>query len=101
MIIKNNDIIIIGSGLSGVTVAERYARILNKKVLILEKRNHIGGNCYDYMDEDIKSSFRNMVPIYFIPITKKYGITFKNFRNGYLGNIKYLEKLEIKWSHSC
>jgi len=42
------DYIIIGAGLAGSVIAERIANVLNKKVLIIEKRNHIGGNCYDY-----------------------------------------------------
>src|SRR5579871_2182739 len=46
------DIIIVGAGISGATLAERYATILKKKVLIIEKRNHIGGNCYDYYNKD-------------------------------------------------
>ena len=47
---NNYDIIVVGSGLSGAVIAERYANILNKRVLIIEKRDHIGGNCYDYID---------------------------------------------------
>jgi len=46
------DFIIIGAGLSGSVIAERIATQLNKRVLIIEKRNHIGGNCYDYKDEN-------------------------------------------------
>jgi UDP-galactopyranose mutase len=45
------DIIIVGAGISGATLAERYAN-KGKKVLVLEKRDHIGGNCYDYFNED-------------------------------------------------
>lgn len=45
------DIIIIGAGISGATLAERYAS-LGKKVVIIEKRNHIAGNCFDYIDEN-------------------------------------------------
>ncbi len=45
------DILIIGAGISGAVLAERYAAI-GKKVLILEKRPQIGGNCYDYIDEN-------------------------------------------------
>ena len=46
------DFIIVGSGFSGSVIAERIANILNKKVLVIEKRNHIGGNCYDCYDEN-------------------------------------------------
>ena len=48
---KQIDILIIGAGISGAVLAERYAA-LGKKVLIIEKRNHIAGNCYDYYDEN-------------------------------------------------
>lgn len=48
---KPIDILIIGAGISGSVLAERYASI-GKKVLIIEKRNHIAGNCYDYIDEN-------------------------------------------------
>src|SRR5690606_26348521 len=45
------DILIVGAGISGATLAERYANI-GKKVLIIEKRDHIAGNCFDYLDEN-------------------------------------------------
>ncbi len=47
-----SDIVIVGAGISGAVLAERYAEILNKKVLVVEKRNHVGGNCYDFLNED-------------------------------------------------
>ena len=46
------DTIIVGAGFAGAVVAERLAA-KNKKVLILERRNHIGGNAYDYKQDDI------------------------------------------------
>lgn len=46
-----HDILIIGAGISGAVLAERYAK-QGKTVLVLEKRNHIAGNCYDYIDEN-------------------------------------------------
>ena len=51
MVLNNYDIIVVGCGLSGVVIAERFSQLQNKKVLIIDKRNHIGGNCYDYYDE--------------------------------------------------
>ncbi|WP_086666854.1 UDP-galactopyranose mutase [Lentzea kentuckyensis] len=40
------DLIVVGSGFFGLTVAERAASQLNKRVLVLERRAHIGGNAY-------------------------------------------------------
>ncbi len=43
--------VVVGAGLSGLTVAERIANELDEKVLVIEKRRHIGGACYDCFDE--------------------------------------------------
>jgi UDP-galactopyranose mutase len=40
------DLVVVGSGFFGLTIAERMAAELDKKVLILERRSHIGGNAY-------------------------------------------------------
>lgn len=48
---KINDYLIVGSGFAGTVIAERLATQMNKRVLIVEKRNHIGGNSYDEYDE--------------------------------------------------
>jgi len=42
---------IVGAGLAGAVMAERIANILDEKVLVIERRNHIGGNCYDEIDK--------------------------------------------------
>ena len=44
-------ILVIGCGLSGAVLAERFAS-RGHKVDILEKRDHIGGNCFDYVDDN-------------------------------------------------
>jgi len=44
--------LIVGCGLSGVTIAERLANQNGEKVIIIDKRYHIGGNCYDYVDDE-------------------------------------------------
>lgn len=45
------DCIIIGSGIAGAAAARILAEEQGKKVLVLEKKHHIGGNCYDGKDE--------------------------------------------------
>ncbi|OGH68384.1 MAG: UDP-galactopyranose mutase [Candidatus Magasanikbacteria bacterium RIFCSPLOWO2_02_FULL_44_11] len=48
------DYVIIGAGFFGSVIAERIANELNKRVLIIEKRDHIGGNCYSVDDVETK-----------------------------------------------
>jgi len=40
------DLVVVGSGFFGLTVAQRAATELDKRVLVLERRGHIGGNAY-------------------------------------------------------
>ena len=44
------DILIIGAGIAGITLARRMAEEKNLKVLLVERRKHIGGYCFDYRD---------------------------------------------------
>lgn len=48
----NYDYLIVGAGFAGCTIAERLANGSNKKVLMVEKRNHIGGHCHDRYNDD-------------------------------------------------
>lgn len=45
-----NKIIIVGAGLFGITLAQGLAE--RYKVILIDKRDVLGGNCYDYTDED-------------------------------------------------
>jgi len=40
------DLVVVGSGFFGLTVAERAATQLDKRVLVIDRRDHIGGNAY-------------------------------------------------------
>lgn len=51
------DFLIVGAGLFGSVLAERIANILDKKVLVIEKRKHIGGNCYSDIDKETNIEF--------------------------------------------
>ena len=46
------DLIVVGSGFFGLTVAEQAASELGKRVLVVEKRDHLGGNAYSEKDPD-------------------------------------------------
>lgn len=45
------DWLIVGAGFTGATLAERIATQLGQKVLVVERRNHVGGNAYDCYNE--------------------------------------------------
>lgn len=45
------DWLIVGAGFTGCTIAERIASQLDQKVLVVERRDHIGGNAYDEYDQ--------------------------------------------------
>jgi len=46
------DYLIVGAGFAGSVLAERLASQAGKRILILDKRNHIGGNAYDHYNEE-------------------------------------------------
>lgn len=73
-------VIIVGGGLSGAVIAERYANLLGYKVLIIDKRDHIGGNCYDYIDKDTNI------------LCNKYGPHF--FHTNYKDVWEYINKFD-------
>ncbi|MET0465753.1 MAG: UDP-galactopyranose mutase [Chitinophagaceae bacterium] len=45
------DYLIVGAGFAGAVLAERLASQAGKKILIIDKRNHIGGNTFDFYNE--------------------------------------------------
>jgi len=49
---QHYDFVIVGAGYAGSVLAERLASQSGKQVLVIDKRPHIGGNAYDYYNED-------------------------------------------------
>lgn len=64
----NTDVLIVGSGPVGCVLAERFSKKLKLKCLIIEKRKHIAGNCYD---------LKNKKGVLY----HKYGPHYLRFRN--------------------
>ncbi len=49
--IEDADLVVVGSGFFGLTVAERIAAEFDRKVLVIDRRSHIGGNAYSEAEE--------------------------------------------------
>jgi UDP-galactopyranose mutase len=50
--VLNADLVIVGSGFFGLTIAERCANELGLRVLVLDRRHHLGGNAYSEADPE-------------------------------------------------
>ena len=50
--LSSADLVVVGAGLFGLTIAERAASQLAARVIVLERRQHIGGNAYSYLDAE-------------------------------------------------
>jgi UDP-galactopyranose mutase len=48
---RDVDVLVVGAGFAGSILAERLARASGRRVLVVDRRDHIGGNAYDYVDE--------------------------------------------------
>lgn len=48
----NADLVVVGSGFFGLTIAERAASELGLEVLVIDRRDHIGGNAYSEVDPE-------------------------------------------------
>jgi UDP-galactopyranose mutase len=46
-----HDVVVVGAGFAGSVIAERLASQFGKNVLVLDRRDHLGGNAYDELDD--------------------------------------------------
>lgn len=70
---QHYDILLVGAGLFNATLAYHFIKNGNS-VLVIEKRNHIAGNCYDNPGYGGDTVHRIPEHISSIPLTKKFGI---------------------------
>ena len=84
------DFLIVGAGFAGSVLAQRIATQLGKTCLIVERRNHIGGNAYDRYDE-AGVLVHNYGPHYFRTNSQRI-IDYRN-ANGPFQRIEYIIKV--------
>jgi UDP-galactopyranose mutase len=48
---REYDTLVVGAGYAGAVLAERLAAVRGERVLVIDRRDHIAGNAYDYLDE--------------------------------------------------
>jgi len=79
------DYLVVGAGFYGAVIAERIANDLGATVLVIDKRSHIGGNCYSEIDRETGIEFHTYGTHIFHTSSKKvwdYITKFTAF-NGY------------------
>jgi UDP-galactopyranose mutase len=82
--ISNFDVVIVGSGFFGATIAERITTCTNKKVLVLDSRSHLGGNAYSTFHEETRIEYHKYGSHIFHTDNKKvwdYCNKFTKFNN--------------------
>jgi UDP-galactopyranose mutase len=63
---------VVGAGLSGSVIAQQASERSGLRTLVIEKRDHIGGNCYDLIDKHgirvryifLKATYNPIPPIH-------------------------------------
>lgn len=78
-----DSILVVGAGLSGAVIARRLADKYN--VTVIDKRNHIGGNCYDHYDDGI--------------LMNKYGAHIFHTNNERVWNFVNQYSKWVPWEH--
>ena len=84
--------LVVGAGFSGSVIANLIATNLNEEVIVIDKKDHIAGNCYDFRDEN---NVRTDGECYKHPVVvRKVQRTHKLYRATYEGNHEKQRKHE-------
>ena len=89
---------IVGAGFAGSVLAERLAHALDLRVLVVERRPHIGGNAYDRHDDGVL--IHPYGPHIFHTNSPTYSTTYRAIRSGGLISTVYLRASTDNWSDS-
>ena len=70
--LNHYDVLLVGAGLFNATLAYNFIK-QGKTVLVVEKREHIAGNCYDELTDNGDTVHRIPGLTFSIPQMKKFG----------------------------
>jgi len=91
--ITKYDYVVVGAGISGSTIAERLVNCdtckVKNKVLVIDKRSHLAGNCYDYIDKTTNIRI------------SKYGPHFFHTNDVEVWNYVNMFSKWIRWEHKA
>ena len=89
--------LIIGSGFSGAVIAEQLSKNPDNKILILEERNHIGGNCYTERDKETNIMVHKYGPHIFNTDNEEIWDYIQNFCEmiPFVNRVKSIYKSEV------
>jgi UDP-galactopyranose mutase len=76
---KIYDYIVVGAGFFGSVIAERIASQSNYSVLLIDKKDHIGGNCYSEIDQETGIEYHKYGPHIFHTSSKRVWQYIQNF----------------------
>ena len=89
--------LVVGAGFFGSVIAERIADDLNENVLVIDKRNHIGGNCYSETDRETGIEYHKYGTHIFHTSNAKVMDYIKRFTefNGYYHQVLTMHKDKV------
>lgn len=84
--------LVVGAGFSGAVIANLIATKLNEKVIIIDKKNHLAGNSYDYKDNNGITIHKYGSHIFHTSNDKVWDFitqfgSFNNYEHKVIGNI--------------
>lgn len=91
------DLVVVGAGLFGLTVAQQAVERAGARVVVLDVRDHIGGNAYSYMDEQTGAEIHRYGAHLFhtsSPVVWRYVNRFTSF-TGYVHRVRSLHAGEV------
>jgi choline dehydrogenase-like flavoprotein len=81
--------VVVGSGFFGATIAERISTVLRERVVVLERRDHVGGNSFSKDDPETGIEYHQYGSTSSILLTRKSGVGSTAFADSQITDIEF------------